>query len=189
MCKSANQISLWRSWSRCSKCQTVQPPVVCASNRNGILCVAMHGLKNWRRIISGRRGSPNRPRAIEVNRPYLINFRYANARGQVIVTPIDQLWHLCLACFDHVRTARMKRTTDRRIERRRWITGQNQAFAVPFTIWIGNRHRANERFCVWMEWFSEHLIGRPELDDFSEIHDRDSVRDVFYDGEIMRDEK
>ena len=33
------------------------------------------------------------------------------------------------------------------------------------------------------------LLARPDLDDLAEVHHRDAVRDVPYDGEIVGDEE
>ena len=40
-----------------------------------------------------------------------------------------------------------------------------------------------------MQWSTQNLIRRTELDDFTEIHHRDPIGNVFYDGEIVRNKK
>src|SRR5438128_5509476 len=91
-----------------------------------------------------------------MNRSYLVNFRHSDAGCEVIFSPIDESRNICFACFDHIRTARMKPATDRRIHRRRGITRKDDALTLALAPRVDNRHRANEPLGVWMQRFLQH---------------------------------
>src|SRR5207249_2858607 len=82
----------------------------------------------------------------------------------------------------------MKPATDRRIHRRRRIAREDDALALALASRIDNWHRANERFGVWMQRFLQNGACLTKFYDFSQIHDRDSVRDVFHHREVVRNE-
>lgn len=105
----------------------------------------------------------------------LTDLRHTDAGGEVIFAPIDQRRHLRFAGFDHVGTPRMKGTADRRLHWRRRIARQNDSFPQTLAFRIGNRHGADQRFRVGMKWPRQHLIGRAQLHDFSEIHHGDPI--------------
>ena len=54
---------------------------------------------------------------------------------------------------------------------------------------LRHRHRREQRLGVRMPWRGEDLLPWRHLDDLAEIHDRDTVRHVLDDREIMTDEE
>ena len=90
--------------------------------------------------------------------------------------------------FDGMRTTRMERTAAGWVHRGWWVAGQQDALPLTLTARVGQWHSADERFGIRMQRALEYIGGRAKLDDFAEIHHGDAVRDVFYDGKIVRDE-
>src|SRR5439155_23273473 len=119
-----------------------------------------------------------------MNRPYLVNFRHSDAGCEVIFSPIDESRYICFACFDHIRTARMKPATDRRIHRRRRITRKDYTLALALAPRVDNRHRADERLSVWVQRLLQNRACLAKVDDLSEIPDRNPVGDVVHEREL-----
>ena len=89
--------------------------------------------------------------------------------------------------FDREWTARAKAATRRRIDRRRHVALQDDS--LPFLTWIGNRYRRQQSLRVWVQRLRVQFRRAGNLDDPPEIHHRDARRDVFDNGEAVRDEQ
>lgn len=51
------------------------------------------------------------------------------------------------------------------------------------------RHRRDQRSGVRMQRFGIYIVFFRDFHDFTEIHDGDTIRNVFHNSEIMRDEE
>lgn len=113
----------------------------------------------------------------------LVQFRQADAGGlvSVVFQPLET-WPSRLAAFLGMRAAGVERATTWWVERRRWISGQQDAFAGALTVGIGHRHRAAERLGVRVLRVLEYFRRRADLDDAAEVHHGDAIGDVFDDG-------
>src|SRR3954452_10854076 len=89
----------------------------------------------------------------------------------------------------HVRAACVEAATGWRIGRARQVALKQDGLALTLDHRVGDRHRREERDRVRVERRLVQRLRRRDLDDGAEVHDRDSVRDVAYDGEVMRDEE
>ena len=79
----------------------------------------------------------------------------------------------------------MKRAARGRIARRGNVTAQNDAVsASPLA-----RHSREQRFGVGVAWRAIEGGGRRELDDVTEVHDRDPIGDVADNAQIVGDEE
>ena len=113
----------------------------------------------------------------------LVQFRQADAGGLVsVVFQRLETWPSRLAAFLGMRAAGVERATTWWVERRRWISGQQDAFAGALTVGIGHRHRAAERLGVRVLRVLEYFRRRADLDDAAEVHHGDAIGDVFDDG-------
>src|SRR5437762_13887620 len=90
----------------------------------------------------------------------------------MVSSPINQRWHFCFACIDHVSTARAEPATDRRIHRRRRVARQDNALARMLTRWIANPSRTDERLCLAMQRLLQDRAAPGKRDDPAEIHHR-----------------
>ena len=71
---------------------------------------------------------------------------------------------------------------------RRWVAFEDDSFAFALDFWIGNGRCAEQGLCVSVERIFHDVDGVPNFNNFPEVHDGDSVCDVFYDRKIVRDE-
>jgi hypothetical protein len=88
-----------------------------------------------------------------------------------------------------VRAACVEPTTGRRRDRARNVPRQNDALALSLEEWVGDRHRREEGLRVGMARVLEYGIARPELDDFAEVHNRDTCSELTHNCEIVSDEE
>jgi len=76
----------------------------------------------------------------------------------------------------------------------RWIYGRRDLTLDGLNVselpepGVRNRNGSDQRFRVWMKWVCEQFARAGQLDDPFKIHHRDAIRDVFHDGQIVRDE-
>src|SRR2546425_2887121 len=118
----------------------------------------------------------------------LVNFLQPDTRGFVIWPKGFERRNDPRTLFDGMRTRRMERTAAGWVHRGWWLAGQQDALPLTLTAWVGQWHSADERLGIRMQRALEYSGGRAKLDDFSQIHHCDPVRNVFYDGKIVRDE-
>jgi hypothetical protein len=85
------------------------------------------------------------------------------------------------------RATRMEDTPARRIDRRRYITAHDDPLAT-LAVDRQPRHGGDECGGVRMPRPLEDLLGLGELDDASEVHDRDARADLPHHREVVRDE-
>src|SRR2546427_482003 len=118
----------------------------------------------------------------------LVDLLEPDTRGFMIWPEVFKRRNHLRTLFDGVRTTRMERTAAGRVHWRGRIAGQQDTLAPAFAAWIGQGHGAHERLGVGMQRALDNVRGRAELDDLTEIHHRDPVRDMFDDGQIVRNE-
>ncbi len=92
------------------------------------------------------------------------------------------------ADLGRVAAARVEATAARRVDRARHVAGQHDALARPLEHRVGHGHGREQRLGVGVDRPAVQLLGRRELDDLAEVHDRDAVGDVAHDPEVVRDE-
>ena len=63
------------------------------------------------------------------------------------------------------------------------------ALALPLDLRVGDRDRRQQRDRVRMERVVVQVVGRRDLHDLAEVHDRDPVGDVADDRQVVRDEE
>ena len=73
------------------------------------------------------------------------------------------------------------------IDRRRDITGEADFFQAGVRIKLG--HGREQCLRVGMMGMIEYLTSRATFDDTAEIHHGDLIRQVFYNAQIVGDEK
>ena len=81
----------------------------------------------------------------------------------------------------------MQRASRGRMDRRRHVTGEEDALA--FGIGVDDGHGRKQRLGVGMFWCATDFPGFPRLDDPPQIHHEDAVADVFHHREIVRHEQ
>ena len=113
----------------------------------------------------------------------LVQFGQADAGGLVsVVFQRLETWPSGLAAFLGVGAAGVERAAAGRVERRRRVAGQQDAFAGALAVGIGQRHRADKRLGVRVLRALEDLRRRADLDDAAEVHHCNAVGDVLDDG-------
>ncbi len=103
--------------------------------------------------------------------------RFADAR---------QLRVNSFALVHHQRTARVKTTAGRQVNRVGGFPLQDHALLSHARVW--HRDDRKQRLSVGMFRLLQHLAHRPDLDDAPKIHDRDAVREITDRAEVVRDE-
>lgn len=83
--------------------------------------------------------------------------------------------------------ARGKGATFGRIDWRRRISLQNDSLAATFNFGIGHGNGTHQRLGIIMIRSFRDPLRRAKFDEFAEIHDGDSVGDVFNDGKVVSD--
>src|SRR5438046_429353 len=110
--------------------------------------------------------------------------------GRAVTRPVLEELRIHLAA-DRLRlpAARVEAAARRRVHGRRYVTGQDDALALLLHLRIGDRHGGQQRLAVWVERVLVKVDAVGELDDLSQVHDRDAVADVAHHGEVVRDEQ
>ncbi len=85
------------------------------------------------------------------------------------------------------RTAGVKRTAGRRMDRGRHIAGQHDALALGIRVHF--RYGGYERLGVGMLRLADEGLGFGQFHDFAEVHDHHAAADVLDHGEIVRNEQ
>ena len=81
----------------------------------------------------------------------------------------------------------METAAARWFERRRYVPHQQSGFVDA--VRVGNRIGAYERLRIWVSGRGEKLNGLGNLNNFSQVHHRNSIRNVLDDVEVMGDEQ
>ena len=111
---------------------------------------------------------------------------HSNARGFAGRLKEFQMRNNARAILGAIRTTRVKGTTRRRIDRRRRFPAEHDVLSLLLALRIGNRNGAYKRFCVGMRRMIEHAGCRTQFDNSAQIHDGDSIRDVFDDARVVQ---
>ena len=82
----------------------------------------------------------------------------------------------------------MEAATRGRVDRRRHVSLEHDPLARGGLARVRNRHRREQGLRVGHDRPLVELLRRGDLDDFAEVHDRDSVRDMADDAEVVGDE-
>ncbi len=121
----------------------------------------------------GRRRSPARRRTPR------------RAAGPVRLDQRAKVPRLPAADRGRLAAARMERAAERRVGRVRHLTARQVARYLAAG--VGIRDRAQQRLRVRVPGVGEDLLGRPDLDDPAEVHDRDPVAEVLRAGQVVGD--
>src|SRR5580700_6204655 len=73
-----------------------------------------------------------------------------------------------------------------RIDWARWIAVEARPRRPPTS---GVRNGTDKRSRVWMTWVGEQRLGRTDLDNLPQIHDRDARTEQSHDIEVVRHEE
>src|SRR5262245_55313191 len=111
------------------------------------------------------------------------------ARDPMTWRDFPQQWFDGLAMPDGERAAGMQVTAPRRVQRARNLALQNLALAPSFDGAARHGYGGEERLRIGVQGLDIETILRRDLDDLAEVHYRDAIADVAYDGKIMRDEQ
>src|SRR5215217_3612872 len=109
------------------------------------------------------------------------------AGNQVPGLNLPQWRNLLGAKRGRVRAAGAESATRRGRNRARWVTGDDEPLATETR--VGDRGGGEQSLCVRVPGVRVELRRRRMLDDDSQIHDRDLIRNVTDDAEIMADEE
>ena len=82
----------------------------------------------------------------------------------------------------------VERTAFRRIHSARYVAVKNK-FGGVLLVKSKSRNRSKERFGIGMEGVVEKVFGICNFAKISEIHNKDSVTEMFYNTEVMGDEE
>src|SRR5689334_19912690 len=91
------------------------------------------------------------------------------------------------AAIHYVAAPRMERTTGRQRERTRQLAAHGVDHRAAR--WVQLRRRLQQRLGVGMRRRAEQCLGVSQLYDRTEIHDRNAVRDVPDEAQVVRDEE
>src|SRR5712692_2961952 len=83
--------------------------------------------------------------------------------------------------------ARVEAAPRRRLDRARHVALEQDALALDRG--VGDRHRGQERLGVGMLRVVVELLGRRDLHDLAQVHDRHARRDVLHHGQVVGDEQ
>ena len=67
------------------------------------------------------------------------------------------------------------------------VAVENDAWALDLRIW--HWHCRQQRFCVWMRRVSIEFAYRRNFNNLAKIHNRNAIRDMLDDRQIMRNEQ
>src|SRR2546426_1088442 len=98
-----------------------------------------------------------------------------------LVGPLPEVeWHDAVALFEGEGTPGMKGASGR------WVAHVRDLAFDPFDgRSLQRRNRGDEHLRVWMQGLVEDIGRRSDLDDAPRVHDRDPVRDLRQDGQVM----
>ncbi len=74
------------------------------------------------------------------------------------------------------------------VDAARYVTLQQEAGAAPLHNRVGDRYRRQQRLGVRMRRLAEHILVGPHLDNTTEIHHADDIRNMTDNRKIMGDE-
>ncbi len=86
------------------------------------------------------------------------------------------------------RAARPEATPRRRVDRARQLAPDPGLCLGALGGRVGHRDRLDQRLGVGVRWPAVDVIAGPQLDDLAEIHDRDPIREVLHDRQVVRDD-
>ena len=109
------------------------------------------------------------------------------ASAEVLIIVLEHGRHLVFTKVESVDATRMEPAAGRRRDGGGRVSLKK--YPLLLSVGIGNRNGGKQGLRIRMQRFVEEcsLIGG--FDDFSQIHDADSVGNMFYDREIVGDEE
>ena len=111
------------------------------------------------------------------------------ARDLVAGRQLDERRNLDRAALLRLEAASPEDAPARRVDRARKVALQHDPGPLLLTLWIRDRHGREQGVRVRVERGRVDHLARRGLDDVAEVHDRDAVRDLPDDREVVGDEE
>lgn len=109
--------------------------------------------------------------------------------GKMTRLDLDELRRDALTGVNRVLASRVKMTSGWRIYRRGNIAPENYPFAFCLDFRVGNRNGRDQSLGIWHQWIAVNFPAVRKLDDASEIHYGNAVREMAYCTQVMRNKE